>query len=91
MEALSWGSTYRNSTNAQAAIAFPFHRPGSWPVSATAYLLPWFNGGCPWVLEHLSAFSPSDSVDLPFGRSTTSPLFGWPLLLPKQEGLQVFP
>jgi hypothetical protein len=29
--ALSWGSTYRNFTNAPEAIAFPVDRPGSWP------------------------------------------------------------
>ncbi len=48
------GSTYRNFTNAQATIAFPF-TSGSWPVTATAYLVPWFNGGCPWITEYLYA------------------------------------
>jgi hypothetical protein len=47
MEALSWGSTYRNFANAQAAIGFPVTTPASWPVTATAYLVPWFNGGVP--------------------------------------------
>jgi hypothetical protein len=51
--------SHRNLTNAQAAIAFPFATPASWPATATAYLVPWFNGGCPWTLEYVWAGSQS--------------------------------
>ena len=67
MEALSWGSTYRNFTNAQAAIAFPVTTPGSWPVTATAYLVPWFNGGCPWTMEYVCALNQSIPAHLLLG------------------------
>lgn len=55
MEALSWGATYRNFANAQGAIAFPVTSPANWPLSATAHLIPWFNGGCPLLMEYLCA------------------------------------
>ena len=55
MEGLSWGSEYRNLTNALEAIAFPTTAPCSWPVSKIAYLVPIFNGGGPWPAEYLVA------------------------------------
>jgi hypothetical protein len=82
MEALSWGSTYRNFTNAQAAIAFPLTAPGSWPVSATACLVPWFNGGCPWPMEYVCALTQSIPV-IGFWAVDHFCLFSWPLPLPE--------
>jgi hypothetical protein len=55
MEGLSWGSRYRNLTNARTAIGFPTGAPCTWPAAAVAYLVPIFNGGCPWPAEYLAA------------------------------------
>jgi hypothetical protein len=88
MEALSWGSTYRNVTKAQATIGFPF-TAGSWPLSATAYLMPWFNGGCPWALELVSTVNQS----IPFiclWAFDHLCLFSWPLPLPKDVSRATF-
>ena len=89
MEALSWGATYRNFTNAQAAIAFPVTTPGSWPVSATAYLVPWFNGGCPWTTEFVSALNEAIPL-ICFWAFDHFCLFSWPLPLPNELGRVVF-
>jgi hypothetical protein len=89
IEALSWGATYRNVTNAQAAIAFPVTTPGSWPVSATAYLIPWFNGGCPWTSELLQALNQSVPL-VCFWAFDHFCLFSWPLPLPKHVGRATF-
>ena len=80
IEALSWGSTYRNFTNAQAAIRFPIVL-GSWPVAAMAYLVPWFNGGCPWTSELLQALNQSVPL-VCFWAFDHFCLFSWPLPLP---------
>jgi hypothetical protein len=31
-----------------------------WP--RTAYMVPWLNGGCPWVMDFMSAFNQSAPV-----------------------------
>jgi hypothetical protein len=54
MEALSWGSTYRNLDNAVEAMRFPFIA-GTWAAADVAYLVPWFNGGCGWEREYALA------------------------------------
>jgi hypothetical protein len=81
MEALSWGATYRNLANAQAAIAFP-GSAGGWPLAATAYLVPWFNGGCPWTAEYLSALNRSVPIICLWAYDHLC-LFSWPLPLPQ--------
>jgi hypothetical protein len=86
MAALSWGSIYRNFTNAQAAIAFPVTAPGSWPVTATAYLVP---GGCPWTMEYVCALNQSIPL-ICFWAFDHFCLFSWPLPLPKVLGCVVF-
>jgi hypothetical protein len=88
MEALSWGSTYRNFTNAQAAIAFPVTAPTSWPVTATAYLVPWFNGGCPWTMEYVCALNQSIPLICLWAIDHLC-LFSWPPL-PTELGSVVF-
>jgi hypothetical protein len=76
-------------TNAQAAISFPVTTPGSWPVTATAYLVPWFNGGCPWTMEYVCALKQSVpsiwlwAIDHIY-------LFSWPLPLPKEVSRATF-
>ncbi|MBV9085195.1 MAG: hypothetical protein JOZ62_21170 [Acidobacteriaceae bacterium] len=57
VEGLSWGAQYRHLDLAQQAIVFPLTPPLSWNVSDVAYLLPWFNGGCPWPAEFHAASS----------------------------------
>jgi hypothetical protein len=89
MEALSWGSTYRNFTNAQASLAFPVITPASWPVAATAYLVPWFNGGCPWTSELLQALNQAIPL-VCFWAFDHLCLFSWPLPLPKKVGRATF-
>ena len=54
LEALSWGASYLNLDLAKAAMAY-----GSsvltYAKSATAYLIPWFNGACAWTAQYLAA------------------------------------
>lgn len=54
MEALSWGATFRNLDSAIATMRFPLSI-GTWAVADVAYLIPWFNGGCPWTAEFLAS------------------------------------
>ncbi|MDQ2925815.1 MAG: hypothetical protein M3R43_09705 [Acidobacteriota bacterium] len=71
-------------TLAKQAIRFPMTAPLTWSLADTAYLIPIFNGGCPWPLEFLAA------------RGTGTPLvnlwafdhfclLSWPLPMPKPE------
>lgn len=55
MESLAFGATERSLTLAKQAIKFPTTTPLTWPIAETAYLIPIFNGGCPWPLEFLAA------------------------------------
>lgn len=56
IEALAWGTTYRNMNNAIATILF-YTTDTSWPLADVAYLVPWQNGGCPWTNEYLQALN----------------------------------
>ena len=51
VEALSWGATYRNLDLSIQAISFAATNRLSWAPEDTAYLIPWFNGTCPWPFE----------------------------------------
>ncbi len=53
MEGLSWGATYRNLDRALDSLSFPY-TVGTWAKADVAYLIPWFNGGCPWPKEWLA-------------------------------------
>lgn len=55
VEALSWGATYLNLTLAESAITLALTPPFSWPAADVAYLVPWFNGTCPWRHEYFTA------------------------------------
>jgi hypothetical protein len=81
MEALSWGATYRNLANAQATIAFP-PKPvagaGGWPLSKTAYLIPIFNGGCPWPAEYVAAINAGTPL-VNFWAVDHLTLLSWPI------------
>jgi len=54
MEALSFGAQERNLNKALESIRFPFAEI-SWDNADSAYLVPIFNGGCPWVREYRAA------------------------------------
>ena len=81
VEALSWGSTYRNLDLAMEAISFTLSGDLSWPLTSTAYLIPWFNGACPWPVE----FQAASRFGIPlinFWAYDHIALMSWPLPLP---------
>lgn len=51
VEALSWSAQYHHLDLAEEAIYFALTSPMSWDIADVAYLVPWFNGGCPWPAE----------------------------------------
>jgi hypothetical protein len=51
VEALSWGATYLHMDLAHQAIVFALTNSMSWDAADVAYLVPWFNGTCPWPRE----------------------------------------
>jgi len=57
-------------------------------VTATAYLVPWFNGGCPWTTEYMSAINQSIPL-VCFWAFDHFCLFSWPLPL-KEVGRVTF-
>jgi len=83
MEALSFGSQERNFAKAYEAMTFPWTSPMAWTRATSAYLIPWFNGGCPWDREWLAV---SDAAVNPswigFWAIDHLCSFGWPLPLP---------
>ena len=81
VEALSWGATYRNLDLALQAITFGFTGPLSWPLSDMAYLIPWFNGACPWPSEYqLAATSGIGLIN--FWAYDHVALMSWPIPFP---------
>lgn len=50
IEALDFGASTRSLTLARWAIGWG-QSEASWPLASTRYLLPLFNGGCPWQAE----------------------------------------
>jgi hypothetical protein len=54
LEALSWGASYLNLDLAKAAMAYGCSVL-AYAKSATAYLVPWFNGACAWSKQYLAA------------------------------------
>lgn len=80
MEALSWGSFYRNIDNAKASVQFPYTAPLSWAKADVVYLVPIFNGGCPWPREYL--FARKEIPLINFWAFDQLCLLSWPLPLP---------
>lgn len=80
-EGLSWVATYRNLTNAQQTIQFPY-KAGTWAKADTRYLMPWFNGGCAWQREYLFNVN-TGTPSLGMWAFDQLCLMGWPLPLPK--------
>jgi hypothetical protein len=54
IEALSWGADYLNIDMAKAAMAYATGTL-TYSRSATAYVVPWFNGACAWTKQYLAA------------------------------------
>jgi len=84
MEALAWGTTYGNLTEAIASMNFGQTGSGmSWPLADSRYLIPLQNGGCPWPLEYLE----SQNSSLPlvvFWALDHIILFHWTNQMPQQ-------
>lgn len=81
VEALSWGATYRDLDLALQAIMFPSTSPMSWPATDVAYLVPWFNGACPWQSEYRLASSLGLSL-VNFWAYDHLALMSWPIPFP---------
>ena len=82
VESLAFGATERSLTLAKQAIAFPMTAPLTWPLADTAYLIPIFNGGCPWPLEFLAALGTGTPL-VNFWAFDHFCLLSWPLPMPK--------
>ncbi|MGA2185213.1 MAG: hypothetical protein ABSH47_19515 [Bryobacteraceae bacterium] len=80
MEALSFTSQERNHDKQKISIAFPMTPPNAWPRDSVAWLVAWFNGGCPWTREYLLAIDMVSLVN--FWAFDHLALFSWPLPLP---------
>jgi hypothetical protein len=80
MEALSFGSQERNLAKIKASIMFPMTSPNTWPAGSVAWLVAWFNGGCPWTSEWLQARKLVSLVN--FWALDHLTLNSWPLPLP---------
>jgi hypothetical protein len=50
VEALAWGTSYRTIDNVLLTLSFA--ADNAWPLADVRYLIPWDNGGCPWVNEY---------------------------------------
>jgi hypothetical protein len=81
VEALSWSATYLDMNLAQQAIVFAVTPPMSWNPNSVAYLVPWFNGTCPWPREFLLAQSRGLNVVNLWAYDHLS-LMSWPVPLP---------
>ncbi len=82
VEALSWGATYLNMDLAHQAIVFALTSPMSWDKTDVAYLIPWFNGTCPWPREFALASSRGLQLINLWAYDHLS-LMSWPLPFPK--------
>jgi hypothetical protein len=80
LEALSWGASYLNLDLAKAAMAYGFSVL-TYPKSATAYLIPWFNGACAWQKQYLAAVNSGIPL-VCFWAFDHLCLLNWPLPLP---------
>ncbi len=81
VEALSWGSTYRNLDLALHAITFAYTGSLSWPKTDVAYLIPWFNGACPWPSEFQLAATSGIAL-INFWAYDHVGLMSWPVPFP---------
>ena len=80
VEALSWGAQYCSLSLATEAITFASTSPMEWAREDTAYLVPWFNGRCPWPAEYHTAQSFVPLIN--FWAYDHLALMSWPLPFP---------
>jgi hypothetical protein len=81
VEALSWGAQYLNLDLAQQAISFALAPNLSWDVADVAYLVPWFNGTCPWPYEFQAASARGLAL-INFWAYDHLAMMSWPLPFP---------
>ncbi len=84
VECLSWGATYRNLDLAREGITYACDVL-SWPKDKVRYLVPWFNGGCPWDREYLYCRG-QRIPHVNFWALDHLSLLTWPLPLPVPQG-----
>ena len=89
MEALAFGSVERDMDKAREAVRFPYTSPLSWDQADVMYLVPWFNGGCPWREEYLIA-GREQLGGVAFWAWDHLGLFGWDLPLPEEATRSAF-
>lgn len=82
MEALDFGAGSRNLDRAVRTLRFPYTE-GRWPKQSCRYLIPWFNGGCPWTAELAAALDEGLTVN--WWAWDHLCLFGWdvPATIPR--------
>jgi hypothetical protein len=83
LEALSWGASYLNLDLAKAAMAYGC-AVLTYTKSATAYLMPWFNGACAWTAQYLAAANAGIPL-ICFWAVDHLTLLSWPLPLPTNK------
>ncbi len=89
VEALSWGATYLNLDLAKQALTFGFTGTMAWAPSDVAYLIPWFNGTCPWTSEYYLA-SRSGVGLINFWAYDHIALLSWPMPFPTPTRRSIF-
>jgi len=77
MEGLDNGAGSRNLTRARRVMAFPFAEL-AWPRAKCRYLVPVFNGGCPWEAEYRAAIDARVPVVNAWAHDHVH-IFGWPV------------
>ncbi len=83
VEALAWGTSFRVLTNAVESIQF-YRTDTTWPLADVIYLLPWQNGGCPYVHEyHASVRENIPTIN--FWALDHAIIFSWPLPFPEES------
>ncbi|MBS1872475.1 MAG: hypothetical protein JSU00_04625 [Acidobacteria bacterium] len=50
MEGLDWGAATRDLNLVRDVMEFPIQL--GWPLDSIRYMMPIFNGGCPWIAEY---------------------------------------
>jgi len=81
IEGLDFGAGARDHDKARWAMSYPV-TTGTWPRADVRYLVPLFNGGCPWTSEYLRARNEGVPV-INFWAFDHVCIFGWPLPLPE--------
>ena len=89
VEGLAFGVVERHLDRARETVRFPWTAPCAWAKGDVRYLVPWFNGGCPWREEYLIAGREQGGGAV-FWAWDHLCLLGWPLPLPAEERRAVY-